>query len=299
MNISEAKNIPIADYLQSIGITPCKRHGNDLWYYSPFRNETEASFKVNPVRNEWYDFGAGKGGDILKFVMERYGINDVSQALHIISGETSKITADSFSFRPQENLPTFENIRILPLENPALIQYLTKRNIHIPLAQQFCREVHFLYKDKLYFNIGFANDWGGYELRNKYFQGGLPPKTITSVQKGNDTCCIFEGFMDWLSFLTLLHKRNPDVSNIHRRDYIILNSVANVSKAMNIIGNYGKIYTCLDNDEGGRNATRLIQSANMTVCDCSAKYSGYKDLNDYLCGKKQVREKQEKRGLKM
>jgi hypothetical protein len=31
----------------------------------------------------------------------------------------------------------------------------------------------------------------------------------------------------------------------------------------------------------------------MTVYDCSAKYAGYKDLNDYLCGKKQVREKQE------
>jgi hypothetical protein len=90
MNIAEAKAIPIADYLQSIGITPCKRQGNSLWYYSPFRQETEASFKVNLVRNEWYDFGAGKGGDILKFVMERQGINDISQVLHLISGETFK-----------------------------------------------------------------------------------------------------------------------------------------------------------------------------------------------------------------
>ncbi|MDR2622639.1 MAG: toprim domain-containing protein [Dysgonamonadaceae bacterium] len=299
MNISEAKNIPIADYLQSIGITPCKRHGNDLWYYSPFRHETEASFKVNLVRNEWYDFGAGKGGDILKFVMERYGINDVSKALHIISGESSKVPANSFSFCPQNNLPTFEEIRILPLKNPALIQYLTKRKIHIPFAQQFCREVHFRFKDKSYFNIGFANDWGGYELRNEYFQGGLSPKTITTVQKGNDTCCIFEGFMDYLSYLTLLHKRNPDVPDIHKRDYIILNSVANVSKAMNIIENYKTIYTCLDNDEGGRNTTRLIQTTNSTVYNCSTRYIGYKDLNDYLCDKKQVQEKKKNRGLRM
>jgi hypothetical protein len=60
MNIAEAKNIPLADYLQSFGITPCKRQGNSLWYYSPFRQETEPSFKINLVRNEWYDFGAGK-----------------------------------------------------------------------------------------------------------------------------------------------------------------------------------------------------------------------------------------------
>jgi hypothetical protein len=270
-----------------------------LWYYSPFRNETEASFKVNLERNEWYDFGADKGGDILKFVLERYGTNDVSKALHIISGETSKITANSFSFRPQNNLPAFEDIRILPLKNPALIQYLIKRNIHIPFARQFCKEVHFRFKDKSYFNIGFANDWGGYELRNEYFQGGLSPKTVTSVQRGNDACCVFEGFMDWLSCLTLLHKRNPDAPDIHRWDYIILNSVANVSKAMNSIGNYRKIYTCLDNDEGGRKATRLIQSAHPTVSDYSARYAGYKDLNDYLCDKKQVQEKKQNRGMRM
>jgi hypothetical protein len=74
----------------------------------------------------------------------------------------------------------------------------------------------------------FANDWGGYELRNGYFQDGLSPKTITTLQNGSDACCIFEGFMDYLSCLTLQHRRNPEVTT-NKRDYIILNSVANVS----------------------------------------------------------------------
>ncbi|MDR0505706.1 MAG: toprim domain-containing protein [Dysgonamonadaceae bacterium] len=299
MNILEAKNIPLADYLQSIGITPCKRQGNSLWYYSPFRNETEASFKVNLNRNEWYDFGIGKGGDILKFVMERHEISDVSQVLQIISGEASGILSNSFSFRPQENLPVFEDIKVLPLENHALIRYLSGRNIHIPFAQKLCKEIHFRYKDKPYFNIGFENDWGGYELRNEYFKGGLSPKTITTVQNGNKNCYIFEGFIDYISYLTLLHRRNPENPNIDKRDYIILNSVSNLSKAMNIIGGYREIYTCLDNDEGGRNAVRLIRSAHPTTYDCSVKYAGYKDLNDYLCNKKQVQEKKKNRGLKM
>jgi len=59
MNIQEAKNISLADYLQSIGIIPRKRQGNNLWYSSPFRDETEPSFKVNLTRNEWKDFGSG------------------------------------------------------------------------------------------------------------------------------------------------------------------------------------------------------------------------------------------------
>jgi len=300
MNIAEAKNIPIADYLQSIGITPCKRQGNNLWYYSPFREETEPSFKVNLVRNEWKDFGSGgKGGNILKFVMERSGINDVSQVLNIISDETPKIQ-NSFSFRQQEDLPAFEDIQILQLEHPALVEYLKNRNIHIPLAQQICKEVSYRLKDKPYFTIGFANDWGGYELRNEYFQGGLSPKTITTVQNGNDTCCIFEGFMDYLSYLTLLHKRNPDVPNINKRDFIILNSVSNISKAINIIGNYKEKYCYLDNDKGGVSAFREIQNkCGENVFDRSIHYREYKDLNDYLCGKKQVQEKKKSRGMKM
>jgi len=299
MNIAEVKNISLSDYLQSMGITPCKRQGNNLWYHSPFRNETEASFKLNLSRNEWYDFGMGKGGDILKFVMERHGISDTSQALHIISGETPKIQ-QSFSFRPQDNLPTFENIQIVPLENPALLQYLNKRQVHITIAQQLCKEVHFEFKGKSYFSIGFANDWGGYELRNEYFQGGLSPKTITYLQKENDTCCIFEGFMDYLSYLTLLHKRNPEVPTIGKQDYIILNSVANLSKAIGIIGSYREKYCYLDNDKGGVSACQEIQKkCGTNVFDRSIHYREYKDLNDYLCGKKLLPKKQVRKGFKL
>lgn len=299
MNIAESKNISLADYLQSMGITPCKRQGNNLWYYSPFRNETEASFKLNLSRNEWYDFGIGKGGDILKFVMEQHGISDASQALHIISGEVPKIQ-NSFSFRSQDNLPAFENIQIVPLENPALLQYLNKRQIHLPFAQQLCKEVHFDFKGKSYFSIGFANDWGGYELRNEYFQGGLSPKTITSIQNGNDTCCIFEGFMDYLSYLTLLHKRNPEIQTIGKQDYIILNSVANLSKAIDIIGSYREKYCYLDNDKGGVFACQEIQKkCGANILDRSIHYREYKDLNDYLCGKKLLPKKQVRKGFKL
>jgi hypothetical protein len=300
MTIIEAKNISLADYLQTIGITPCKRQGNNLWYHSPFRNETEASFKVNLARNEWYDFGLGNGGDILKFVMEQFGTNDVSQALNFISGKANEAPTNSFSFRPQDNLPAFENIRILPLENPALIHYLKSRNIHIPIAQRYCKEVHYSLKDKAYFNIGFENDWGGYELRNEYFQGGLSPKTITTVQKGNATCCIFEGFMDYLSYVTLLHKRNPEVPNINKRDYIILNSVANLTKAIGIISNYSEKYCYLDNDQSGISTFQEIQNrCGANVFDRSIHYREYKDLNDYLCGKKQVQEQRKKRGMRL
>lgn len=65
MTTQEAKQIRIADYLQSLGYTPVKQQGNSLWYKSPFREEAEASFKVNTELNQWYDFGIGRGGNII------------------------------------------------------------------------------------------------------------------------------------------------------------------------------------------------------------------------------------------
>ena len=51
MTIQDAKQIQLADYLQSLGYTPVKQQGKSLWYKSPLRNETDASFKVNTELN--------------------------------------------------------------------------------------------------------------------------------------------------------------------------------------------------------------------------------------------------------
>lgn len=81
MTIQEAKQIRIADYLQSLGYTPIKQQGNSLWYKSPFREETDASFKVNTELNRWYDFGIGKGGNIIALAAELYASDYVPYLL--------------------------------------------------------------------------------------------------------------------------------------------------------------------------------------------------------------------------
>ena len=42
MDIQTAKQIKIADYLHSLGFSPVKQQGINLWYKSPLREETEA-----------------------------------------------------------------------------------------------------------------------------------------------------------------------------------------------------------------------------------------------------------------
>ncbi|GHS93760.1 hypothetical protein FACS1894207_0750 [Bacteroidia bacterium] len=78
---------------------------------------------------------------------------------------------------------------------------------------------------------------------------------------------VFEGFWDFLSYLTIqkIEKSKHDIA--------VLNSVANVEKAMNFLKAHREIYTYLDNDDAGRKATELIQSANSTVYNRSTKYA--------------------------
>jgi DNA primase len=77
----------------------------------------------------------------------------------------------------------------------------------------------------------------------------------------------------------------------------ILNSVANVQKAMDFLKSHKEIYTYLDNDEAGRKATELIKSSCVSVNNRSERYAGFKDLNDYLCQKPIVKPEVKKKKL--
>ncbi len=99
MTIQEVKQIRIADYLQSLGYSPVKQQGTSLWYKSPLREEAEASFKVNTELNKWYDFGIGKGGNIIALMQELYCSDYVPYLLDRIAEQTPHIRPVSFSFR--------------------------------------------------------------------------------------------------------------------------------------------------------------------------------------------------------
>ena len=255
MDIQTAKQIKIADYLHSLGFSPVKQQGINLWYKSPLREETEASFKVNTERNQWYDFALGKGGNIIALAQELYCSDHVPYLLQRIEEQTPRIHPVSFSFGKQSSSePSFQQLEIVPLSSPALLTYLQERGINIALAKRECSEAHFSHHGKRYFAIAFPNVSGGYEIRNRYFKGCIAPKEISHIKQpgtARETCYVFEGVMDYLSFLTLRLESCSKYPELDRQDYMVLNSVANVSKALYPLGNYERIHCFFDNDRAG------------------------------------------------
>jgi len=145
MNTNEAKQIRIEEYLHSLGYDPVRKQGDSLWYKSPFRNEREPSFKVNTERNLWYDFGAGRGGNIIALAQELYASDSLPYLLERIAEQAPGVHPVSFSFGKQAlSKPSFQQLEVVPLSSPALYSYLRQRGINTELAKRECREVRYL-----------------------------------------------------------------------------------------------------------------------------------------------------------
>ena len=267
MSISDNKTI--TDFLQEQGLQPTSVKGNNWWYLSPLRNERTASFKVDVNKNVWYDFGLGRGGNLRTLVkLLLHGNN------YDLSSGYSLETGHSKTRLPEKNNASFSDITIMELKNQSLLCYLNSRGINEAIAVQYCKEIHYTNHGKRYYAVGFVNRNGGYEIRNAYFKGCISLKDISVIEHGNDNCHVFEGFIDFLSYVEL-----------HGGcDAVVLNSVINVTKALGVLNKYHKVYCHLDNDEAGRNATKQIMMACVSeVVDASSIYAESKDINEFLC----------------
>ena len=272
MNSLDNKKIQIADFFAEKGYLPISKKGANWWYLSPLHSENTASFKVNVNKNVWYDFGLGKGGGLATLVNLLYHPNNFQNYLHHLSGIRTSFPSTLKTTR--EGSETFSNVEVKSLVNSALLKYLGNRGITQQVASQYCKEVHYQNHGKSYFAVGFSNRSGGYEIRNAYFKGCIPPKDISVISKSYKDCHVFEGFIDFLSYV-VLHGEC---------DAIVLNSVINVPKSIDYLNRYDTVYCHLDNDKAGHDATeqiRILYKGN--VIDASEEYGEAKDLNEFLC----------------
>ena len=273
------RQMPIADFLARLGHEPVRRSGNELWYRAPYRSERTPSFRVNVAKQLWYDFGLGKGGDIFTLVGEFTRSGDFMAQARFIA-ETARMplaAAEKPLYLPEPSEPAFEGVEAVPLLRSPLTEYLKERGIPYAVASRHCCRLNYGVRGKRYFAVGFPNVAGGYEIRSRFFKGCVPPKDVSLVKaegSPSDVCSVFEGFMDFLSAVTL---------GLETGDCLVLNSISNVEKAMRYLDGYGRIDCYLDRDEAGRRTLEMLKEHyGERVCDRSALYDGCKDLNEYL-----------------
>jgi len=271
MNTKQAKTIDLNNFFNMCGYFSVDTKKNVNWYLSPFRLETKPSLKVE--NNLWFDFGIGKGGTIIDFLLleKRYNLNSVQEVLDYLSNlEILKINSIK-----KESLKDEKDFILQTLSKRSLIKYLISRGIDIKISKKYLKQIKYKVKEKEYFGIAFKSS-KGFEVRNKYFKGTIGEKSATFLNGENrKEISIFEGFTDFLSILTL-YKIDK-----FKSDVLILNSLSLLKKQD--LKSYEKIYLFLDNDKAGVNAKeQLKKQYKGKIRDKSKLYAEYKDINEML-----------------
>lgn len=292
------KAIPIGDYLHACGIEPAKRFNGYALYHAPYREDPNASLKVYFRQNLWHDYGTSQGGSIIDLVMQMQGCSAYEAMAHLAKGKAITLASSSFhrethteQIRGEQRPSNIRHILFISEELPQYLQnYLREvRRIDLAVASPYLRHIRYEVGGREYSAIGFRNRAGGYELRDdKTFKGAIAPKDISLIKRdAPEKLCLFEGFMDFLSYLTMKGKESISPS-------IVLNSVSNLPRAIAYLHEKGidSVQAFFDNDQAGRQALHSLQSAGINVEDMSRHYSRYKDLNEYhvaqRTGQKQV-----------
>ncbi|MBF1459681.1 toprim domain-containing protein [Prevotella pallens] len=296
-DLSRIKRYPIVEYLKRKGVKPVRSTAAYALYCSPLREETHPSFKVDTEKNLWIDYGEGRGGSIIDLCMRMEGCT-LSEAIRRLGQNASDNGTYSFlnGFAPNNTQPVMAAngarrlIEISDTLPPHLQDYLTKeRCIDLEKAMPFLKCISYEVRGRRYQAIGFANLSGGYELRDdKTFKGTIAPKDITPIFTDRaEPVCIFEGFMDFLSFLSM----KEEITN----HCLVMNSVSNVARTIRYLNDrhLTHIRAFLDNDEAGRRAVQDFIKAGFHVEDMNIHYKDFKDLNEYHVSR--VREQQKRK----
>ncbi len=234
-DIQTIKQQPISAYLKSCGIAPAKEYTHYALYHAPYRNDHNAGLKVDFRQNLRHDYGISKGGSIIDLVMLMRGCSAYEAMAHLADEELSdQQKHDSSAFHrstPSQTSNSPTNARhILSIGEelpPHLKNYLHGvRKIDLAIASPYLRHIRYTIGGREYAAISFPNRSGGYELRdNRNFKGSIAPKDISLINgKSDGTLCLFEGFIDFLSLLTMKRKETAPC--------LILNSVSNLHKAV-------------------------------------------------------------------
>lgn len=286
-------------YLAKLGFEPegIRKNGTDYWYLSPLRDESTASFHVDAVTNAWYDFGLMAGGNMVDFCLRYYKCS-IPELLAKFNADVSSEQLTVFDAGLHEGRVGKESkllvTEVRPLYAYPLKNYLHERSIPVVVADGFCTEVKYQINGNSYYGIGFKNDAGGFEIRNKNYKQSSSPKDITTFSFGADSVQVFEGFMDFLSYQTLHPYAAPGTC-----DFVVLNGAGLFDRALPFLEQHERVGLWLDTDVTGKAYTQYALSMDQKYRDESGLYSQHKDLNDWLMHKGEVQKLRLKPGLRL
>lgn len=295
-------------------------------YFSPFRDESAPSMKIDVLNNVWFDHGARIGGSVIdlteRLLAEKKhlpGYDDASfkgdteifkETLRILKEVSNANIQVPDEIYEAKNLPG--DVHILSAESPftdqRLVKYAYSRQITRSLLNRYCKQVSYFIvhadntRSAVHTAIGFPNNSEGFALRypsQDHRKGKLSYKSdITTIDaKGQFTtepshtdAMVFESWSNFLSFLRWSRRTLPGC------DVAVLNSASQVKRAIDYIGRHKRCGICTDNDDAGTKAFQTLKEScpDTEFLDLRKTYEKYNDFNDFIIAESRKEKETEK-----
>jgi hypothetical protein len=280
--IEKAKRVNLSQYIEIVlGLVPERRYKNSVFYFSPFRTETEASLHISYLDGiwVWYDFGSRHHcGDTIEFVRayKNYSFREAVEELLHFNGEGRAISV--FSPRPKITKWTtgLKKMRKIIkarytysglINNNVLIKkYFTERGLMFH-EEMGCR-IYTDFKDHTNYiasPLPNAENLRGLELREicpleRELETGRKKrkshgsKTLWVLKRDISRFLLTESVLDALAGEVLLNDRRISLA--------ALNGVGQVNQleAMIISLKPKEMIVSMDNDRAGQDALKEIEN---------------------------------------
>lgn len=290
MNIQNIKNTPITSIMTHYHFAPAKCSGDSIFYFAPWRQESNPSLKVSIKHNLFIDFGDEKCcGSVIDLMMnlENCDFREAVYKLEKITGIKDIDTAFKEQFKIEDHPTSASSFTILnegEIKNANLIDYIiNERMIPIDIAKKYLRELeidHYPSRKK-YSVLGMKNNTDSWEIRGSHgnFKSCIGKKDFTFFDEGAPNILVVEGMFDLLSAIILGDKICSEKVN-----YLVLHSLSNLDRALPKMLEHHQIFLALDLDFSGKMNTKKLVESDSKFNDLSPKYQmkDGKDLNDYL-----------------
>jgi len=224
----------------------------------------------------WHDFGSDEGGSWIDLVMILYGWDYITAVKFLRERYLGNSEIQTPKIIPKsQRISTVKILEVKEVSHPALKKYLRERKIEkIP---EWLRELHWEVKGKRFFGVGTRIIAGSWTVRNKLGKWNIRESSnqkhsFSLIEKGSSYLAVFEGLFDALTWEQL---------GLKETDILILNSVSNLDRTMEVFRKYEVLILGLDNDDSGNLARRKIESQYSEKV-LNLGFSA-KDLNEAFC----------------
>lgn len=303
MNVDQAKLIPIQEVVEQLGGVLYKENAREAIYFSPFRNEKTASFRVRKSINKYKDFGDHRPqGDPIDLVIDFHDLqrNDPEATKFALKYLEKFDTIPRITIYKEAKAMTYsDHYQIKKLSDRVTAQNMKdeidRRKLPKSLVERFAKQasIYDSSTKKTFYAFAFENDKEGHEINiynprlHKSFKTCIGPKAITTFPANPEatdiTAFVFTGFFDFLTWLNLKGLPKPN------EEYIVSNGDSMISA----VGEYltarkpviARVYGFPDHDESGSGdkanhaIASILEAEDMVYGTMDHIYDGHKDLS--------------------